>query len=157
MSSTLKWHKNDNRNCKKSIELNWNSLESNYHGHPYYERAYSVLGDASVDVIEAGRRSNKNSGLGGSGSGNQHNYNHHVHSRSLRRGDLMSSKSVDYSAMDSSDLFNNSGCGGGGGGGGAEESLRSRRHRSRSVEKLSESSRRIDMDSGNSITSIEFS
>jgi len=118
----------------------YDSLESSYRGHPYYERAYSVVGDASVDVIEAGRRANKASGMGGS-AGSYH-YNHQGH-HSLRRGDLISSKSVDYSVMDSSDMFKGSGCGVQ-----EAESLRSRRHRSRSVEKLTDSSRRMDMDSG---------
>ena len=90
--------------------------------------------------------------VGGGGYAAQHGH-HGQHS--LRRGDLISSKSVDYSAMaDSSDMFNRFGNGNanpalsGLASGGHEESLRSRRHRSRSVEKLTDSSRRIDMDSG---------
>ena len=91
------------------------------HHHPYYERAYSVQGDVSNDMMVHDMRRS-------AGRPPHHSGHNHPHRR-----DLISSKSVDYStAMDG---------GGGGGDGGAsngflDDQLRARRHRSRSTENV---------------------
>lgn len=80
--------------------------------HPYYERAYSVQGDLSSDVLVHDVRRSA-SGRAGAGA---------------PRRELISSKSVDYSLVDGpgSNGFPDEG----------RDALRSRRHRSRSTENM---------------------
>ncbi|KAI9558969.1 hypothetical protein GHT06_015758 [Daphnia sinensis] len=65
------------------------------HHHPYYDRAYSVQGDVSNDVMMHDMVNQTRRSISG-----RPPHHHSGHGHHLNRRDLLSSKSVDYSGMD---------------------------------------------------------
>lgn len=103
------------------------------HHHPYYERAYSVQGDVSNDVMMHDMNQTRRSI---SGRPPNHHSGHPHHSQ-LNRRDLLSSKSVDYSGMDASPASAAAGSSNGFFQDDHDQLMRAaRRHRSRSTENV---------------------
>ncbi|XP_059351584.1 protein still life, isoform SIF type 1-like isoform X3 [Daphnia carinata] len=69
--------------------------QQHHHHHPYYDRAYSVQGDVSNDVLMQDMMNQTRRSISG-----RPPHHHSGHPHHLNRRDLLSSKSVDYSGMD---------------------------------------------------------